>query len=294
MSGARQQPFTVGPRAPTPDGIEIATYDLGGTGPALLLAHATGFHGLTWLPVAAHLRHDFRCIAFDLRGHGRSDKDPSGTYEWHGFAVDAVAVVAELGLAGVVAAGHSCGGAALLLAEEAGPGRFRSLYCWEPVVPAAGHTPRSPGSGSLAAAARRRREVFPSRDEALANYAGKPPFSSFDPAAVQAFVDHGFEDLDDRTVRLRCRSEDEARTYEAASRHRAWSGLSLVAAPTTLACGGPGAHFGEAAIAAMAERMPRARTEVLPDLDHFGPLERPQEVASSIIAAMAVMADPAL
>jgi pimeloyl-ACP methyl ester carboxylesterase len=283
--------FTVGPRAQSSDGVGVATYELGGDGPPLLLAHATGFHALVWLPLAAHLRQRFRCIGFDLRGHGASDKDPSGTYDWHGFAVDTLAVVDELGLGRVSAVGHSCGGAALLLAEQAEPGRFRSLYCWEPVV----FEPEVPGpldetqplsAKTLAPSARRRREVFPSRDEAYANYLNKPPFSTFDPAAVRVYVDYGFEDLDDGTVRLRCRGEDEARIYEAAPHHGAWSKLGLVETPTTLACGGPAAHIGVDSITAMAARMPRARTEAFEDLDHFGPLERPAAVAASIIAAI--------
>src|ERR1019366_7047758 len=241
---------------------------------------------LVWLPLAAHLRQRFRCVAFDLRGHGASDKDPSGTYDWHGFALDTVAVVDDLGLGQVRTVGHSCGGAALLLAEEAEPGRFRSLYCWEPVVLVPVEVAEPLAGSSLAPSARRRREVFGSRADAYANYVSKPPFSTFDPAAVQAYVDYGFEDLDDGTVRLRCRGEDEARTYEAAPHHGAWSRLGLVTAPTTLACGGPGAHLGKESIEAMAARMPNARTEVLEDLNHFGPLERPDEVAASIMAAV--------
>jgi pimeloyl-ACP methyl ester carboxylesterase len=280
------QAFTVGVRARTSDGVGIATYDLGGDGPPLLLAHATGFHAMVWLPLASQLRRRFHCYAFDLRGHGASDKDPSGTYDWHGFALDTVAVLDDLGLGRALAVGHSCGGAALLLAEEADPGRFGSLYCWEPVVPNAFDPVHALAGKTLAPSARRRREVFASRDDAYANYTSKPPFSSFDPAAVRAYVDYGFEDLGDGTVRLRCRGEDEARIYEAAARNGVWSALDRVAAPTTLACGGPDAHFGKDVIATIAARMPHARTELFPELNHFGPLQRPGTVAASIIAAL--------
>jgi pimeloyl-ACP methyl ester carboxylesterase len=172
------------------------------------------------------------------------------------------------------------------LTEEAEPGRFHSLYCWEPVVFNASDPAQMLAGSALAPSARRRREVFGSRADAYANYASKPPFSTLDPDAVQAYVDYGFEDLHDGTVRLRCRSEDEARIYEAAPNSGAWPKLAQVAAPTTLACGGPDAHFGNDIIAAMAARMPVVSTEVFEDLNHFGPLQRPQEVAISIIAAL--------
>ena len=286
MTGRPGQPFTIGPRVQTSDGVGIATYDLGGAGPTLLLAHATGFHGLVWLPLADHLRRRFHCLSFDLRGHGRSDKDPSGAYDWSGFALDTMAVIDDLGLGRCLAMGHSCGGAALLLSEEAEPGRFEAMYCWEPVVPNALGPAQAVRADGLAPSARRRREVFASRDDAYANYLRKPPFSTFDPATVRAYVDYGFEDLADGTIRLRCRGEDEARAYEAAANNGVWPKLALVAAPTTLACGGPGAHFGEPAISAIAARLPSVRTEVFEELDHFGPLERPAEVAASIISAL--------
>jgi pimeloyl-ACP methyl ester carboxylesterase len=278
--------FTIGPRARSADGVGIATYDLGGDGPVLLLAHATGFHGLVWLPLAVHLRRRFHCISFDLRGHGASDKDPSGAYDWNGFALDTMAVLDDLELGHALGLGHSCGGAVLLMAEEAAPGRFQGLYCWEPVMPDAFDPAQTLAGEALAPSARRRREIFGSRADAYANYIGKPPFSTFDPDAVAAYVDYGFEDLTDGTVRLRCRGEDEARTYEAAPHNGAFAKLGLVAAPSTLACGGPDAHFGEEIIATIAARMPRARTQVFEDLNHFGPLQHPEQVAAAIVAAL--------
>jgi pimeloyl-ACP methyl ester carboxylesterase len=146
--------------------------------------------------------------------------------------------------------------------------------------------PPEASSLPLAPAARRRREIFASREAAYANYTDKAPFSTFDPAVVQLYVDHGFEDLADGTVRLRCRGEDEARVYEAAMRHTAWVHLPEIETPVTVACGGDGAHFNEDAVTSMAARMPDARTEVLAGLGHFGPLEDPALVAGSIRAAM--------
>ena len=56
---------------PSSDGVTLAVHDLGGDGPPILLAHATGFHGRVWLPVATHLA-DAHCWAPDLLGHGDS------------------------------------------------------------------------------------------------------------------------------------------------------------------------------------------------------------------------------
>lgn len=52
------------------DGVGVAVHLLGGGGRELMLAHATGFHGRTWGPLADRLADGFLCVAPDLRGHG--------------------------------------------------------------------------------------------------------------------------------------------------------------------------------------------------------------------------------
>lgn len=277
--------FTVGPSVRTSDGVKIAAYDLGGDGPPLLLVHATGFHGRMWLPLAAHLRQRYRCVAFDERGQGHSGKDPTGQYNWAGFSLDAAAVIDGWRLGRPRAVGHSAGGALLLALEETSPGTFTSLYCFEPVVfPAVpeGLASQNP----LAEMTRRRRESFASRDAAAANYRAKPPLSRFDPAALDAYVTWGFEDLDDGTIRLRCRREDEARIYERGPYNGVFERLDRVTCPVTLACGDTGPQFGKAQIDVLAARMANPRVEVLTGIGHFGPYERPGVVARSILDAM--------
>ncbi len=272
----------------TPDGVHVATYDLGGHGPPLLLAHATGFHGRVLGPLATELAGHFHCWAFDERGHGDTPARSDGDFDWRGFAADALAVVDTVGLQRPFAFGHSCGGAALLLAEQARPGTFAGLFLYEPVLfPPRPDGSATPGSGTpLAAGARRRRDVFPSHEDAFANYASKPPFSRLDPAALRAYVDHGFVRADDG-VRLKCRPENEARTYEAAATHTAFDHLSEVSCPVTIACGEHADTFDEALIVQQAARLPHGRTMVLPGLSHFGPMENPGMVARAVADALA-------
>jgi len=274
------------PHALTTDGVRVAYTDLGGTGPPILFAHATGFHGHVWRPVAGELEGDFRSIVFDERGHGDTAPSEAGQ-SWHGFGTDALAVVDELGLDRPFGVGHSAGGAALLLAELARPGTFRALWVFEPIVPPApaghGATPFPAGANPLAEGARRRREVFDSREAAYENYAGKPPFSALAPDALRAYVDFGFTDLDDGTVRLKCRREVEAATYEMAMHHGASSRLHEIGCPVVLASGGrTDTPFGPGLMDQLADRIPGGRAEPFPDLGHFGPLQEPATVAASI------------
>jgi pimeloyl-ACP methyl ester carboxylesterase len=270
------------PSVTTSDGVDVAVHDLGGEGHPALLAHATGLHGLVWTPLAARLADRFHCVSFDARGHGDSGLPSEAELDWYGFARDVLAVVDGLGLERPYGVGHSSGATALLLAEEARPGTFEALYCFEPVIVPV-HPPLGRDRGNwLASAARRRREVFPSRADALGNYASKPPFASVEPDALRAYVDHGFEDLDEGGVRLKCRAETEAVTNEMASAHDCFGRLSRVRCPVALAGGSETDAVGPSTLEAQARPLPLAHTEVLPGLTHLGPLEDPEAVALSI------------
>jgi pimeloyl-ACP methyl ester carboxylesterase len=277
------RPMTPDGRVTTPDRVGVVYYDFGGDGPPLLLAHATGFCGPVLAPMAAHLRGQFHCIALDERAHGASDPPPGDDFDWHGFATDVLTVVEHLGLERPFGFGHSCGGAALLLAEEARPGTFAALYCFEPVI-YPGDEPLAPTfeGNPLAAGALRRREVFGSRREAIANYAGKAPFDRLDPDALAAYVDNGFAPVDGDGIRLRCPGAHEAQVFAHAFSHDAYAHLAEVRCPVTLACGAATDGFGPDLLGAFAQRLATSRTVVLPDMGHFGPLEGPAAVAASV------------
>ncbi|MGA2528171.1 MAG: alpha/beta hydrolase [Acidimicrobiales bacterium] len=273
-------------KARTPDGVLLAVHDLGGAGPPALLVHATGFHGRVLAPLAQRLSDHYHCLAPDLRGQGESEAPAGLDFDWAGFGTDVLTAVDALGLKDPIGIGHSCGGAALLLAEEAQPGTFSSLYCFEPVVLPFEKPPFPDPSESLARGARQRREIFASREEAYANYASKPPLCTFDADALASYVEFGFEDLPDGTVRLRCRGENEARIYENGFQHHGFSGLVGIECPVVLACGGDSYEFTPGVMALLAERLVKARVEVLAGLGHFAPLEHLDVVADSIMRAL--------
>ncbi len=264
------------------DGIVVAVHDLGGDGRPLVMAHATGLHGLVWSPVAALLRDGFRCVSFDQRGHGDSASPPDLDFDWHGFGRDAMAVVDGLGLQRPVGVGHSSGAAGLFLAEEAFPGTFAALYCYEPIV-----VPADPPLGRdeanwLAAGARQRRDAFESRSHAFDHYRSKGPFARWDDEALRLYVDHGFADRPEGGVRLKCRPEVEALVYEMATANDCFARLGEVGCPVMLAQGGDSDGLASATVEAMEARLPTVATETLPGLTHFGPLEDPPLVAAAI------------
>lgn len=266
------------------DGVEVAIHDLGGEGPPMVLAHAAGFHGLVLAPLAGHLASDVRCVAVDERGHGDTRLPAGRDFDWHGLAADVLAAVDGLGLRRPYGFGHSSGGTAVLMAELARPGTFAGCYVFEPVLIDADPTLGRDLGNWLATGARRRRDVFADREEAYGHYAARPPLASLDPHALRAYVDHGFEDDGAGGVRLKCRPEVEATVYETATDHDTFPRLSEVRCPVLVACGSESDAFRPEVAADVARRMPAGRSEVVPGVGHFGPLERPDVVAGSVQA----------
>jgi pimeloyl-ACP methyl ester carboxylesterase len=272
----------------TSDGVAVCYYDLGGDGPDLVLAHATGFCAAVFSAMAATLRDRFRCVALDLRSHGRSDRPPDTDFDWHGYANDVLTVIDHLKLDRPAGFGHSCGGAALLLAEQARPGTFSVLYCYEPIVYPA-DIPLAPSleNTPLSAGALRRRSSFASREEALANFSSKHPFDTFRPEVLEAYVENGFAQDADGKVSLCCRREDEAQMYAHGFSHDAFARLDTIRCPVTLACGSETETFDLDFLALLAERLERSTTLALPGLGHFGPFVDPDAVARSVLASLA-------
>lgn len=263
-------------------GVGLAVHDLGGPGdgPPLLLVHGTGFCAQTLAPLAVHLGTTYRCFGLDLRGHGLSDA--ATDYAWARFAEDVLAVVdgvPELAGSPRLAFGHSAGGAAVLLAEAQRPGTFSALWCYEPIV-----WPDPPAARAraewLAEGARRRRDRFASRADALANFSSKPPFNQLAPAALRAYVEHGFDD----DIVLRCRPDVEATIYLEGVEGDRFSRLGNVHRPVVVACGARTEAIGPPLAQQIADALPSGRARVLDRLGHFGPLEDPPVVAAAVLA----------
>jgi len=112
----------------TAGGVAIQIEDHGASGTPVLLLHFSGANLRMWDPIIPHLQPARRCVAVDLRAHGRSDAPPSG-YHANDFADDVAGVIdaLEIGRAHVI--GCSLGAEVGLALAARDPGKVASLVC---------------------------------------------------------------------------------------------------------------------------------------------------------------------
>jgi pimeloyl-ACP methyl ester carboxylesterase len=274
---------------PSSDGVTIALhdYDPHSVATPVLLAHATGFHGRCFDPVAAALDSAVHCMSMDFRGYGDATLPSDWLVRWSAYGDDAlVGAQYAAATAPVIAAGHSMGAAALVMAALREPHLFAALVLYEPIIFPAEYRLHD-GPNPLAEGARRRRTTFASRDEAYTNYATKPPLNVFHPDVLRAYVEFGFRDDPPHGVTLKCLAEHEARTYESGAIHDTWDRLGELTMPIWLVSGEASTIAPASLVRPLAEAISQAaatRCTLVEwgDLGHFGPMQDPARFASLI------------
>lgn len=263
------------------DGVKVCAHDYGGVGPDVLFCHATGFHGRYWDPICSRMVDNFRCVTIDFRGHGNSFVSEEITMDWTGMAEDVLATIDYLNLTSPFAVGHSMGGSSILLAEQMQQETFRAAWLFEPIVIGGeAITPEMSKGGSLAVSARKRKEIFSSREEAFKRYASRPPFSIVDEESLWSYVNYGFRDHKDGVI-LKCRGEIEAQVFEN-SVTTIFDSLHLVDLPVTVAASGD--QEGPAIIAPqIVAQLSKGNLELYSDLTHFAPMEDPSRISEGIM-----------
>jgi 3-oxoadipate enol-lactonase len=90
------------------DAVDCA-YSIEGNGPPVLLVHGVGGRGAAWAGLVAHLKAEFTCVSYDLRGHGKSPRS-AGTFGLDDLVADLEALRKRIGCDKAHVIGHSLGG----------------------------------------------------------------------------------------------------------------------------------------------------------------------------------------
>jgi pimeloyl-ACP methyl ester carboxylesterase len=101
-------------------------YEDYGTGSPLVLLHYFGSSSAVWAPFIPEFAKQYRVIAIDLRGHGRST-NPSGQFSHRKAALDVFALLDRLGVTRFKAIGASSGAMTLIHMATEQPPRVEAM-----------------------------------------------------------------------------------------------------------------------------------------------------------------------
>lgn len=107
-----------------------------GSGPPVVFTHAWGLRSDQWdYQVPALADAGLRCVLYDRRGHGRSDRPASG-YDFDTLADDLAAVIDHFDLHGITLVGHSLGSRELVrYLSRHGDARVARMVLVAPTTP---------------------------------------------------------------------------------------------------------------------------------------------------------------
>jgi pimeloyl-ACP methyl ester carboxylesterase len=262
------------------DGLEIAVWEWPGEDPALVFAHATGFHARCWDRIIQMFPGQ-HCVALDFRGHGRSSK-PQPPYHWSGFVRDMQAVVEQLELRDAIGIGHSMGGHTVVAARC-----FTALVLIDPTIfPVHMYDANARYDASFI---RKRRNRWKSSDEMFERFRGRAPFDSWRPEILRDYCEYGLLPDGNEFV-LACPPDIEASIYEhsrepASNLHPM---IPSITVPVSVVRAGvamtPDAFNLAASPTApdLASEFPRGRDVLLEGRNHFIPMAAPELVAEEI------------
>ncbi|KAI0299442.1 Alpha/beta hydrolase family-domain-containing protein [Multifurca ochricompacta] len=128
----------------------------------------------------------------------------------------------------LVVVGHSLGGCAATLAVHSIPAPFSGLVLIDPViVPSSFDQSKSIRNYVVGALARR--NVWPTREEALSLLSKSPFFGAWDPDVLRRYIDYALNEDSSGQIRLKCTTIQEASVFADGTRRKeAWSALSQI------------------------------------------------------------------
>jgi len=113
------------------NGVRLHYTRTGGDGPVLVVAHGVFDDGPCRTPLAREFADEYDVVAYDARGHGRSEAPESG-YGVDDRVADLVGLLGALDVENPVLFGHSMGGDTVLATAAAHPDLPRAVVAVDP------------------------------------------------------------------------------------------------------------------------------------------------------------------
>jgi non-heme chloroperoxidase len=248
-----------------------------GDGPPVLFVHGWAMNSQAWQPaMLLTAQAGFQAIAYDRRGHGRSD-DPGQGYDYDCLADDLAAVIEEFDLKDVTLVGHSMGCAEIArYLTRYGDDRVSRVVMAAPFLPFPLKTPDNPDGCVDPAAAEAMRAAWA---EDFAGWLALAAPPAFGPGTSQERVNHAIRMMLDCSLQavIACNITGAEADLRAE--------LPRIASPTLVL-------HGDADMSCpldltgrkVAHLMPNCRLKVYPGATHALIISQAREMVADILA----------
>lgn len=256
--------------------------EVGGAGPVVVLLHGTGGATTSWHAVAERLAPHATVVIPDFPGHGRSAMPPFDRLTLDAFARGVASLCSAIGVAPTVLVGHSAGAAVAL--QCAADGAFPTLRHVVGVNAALAAVPWT----ELPACAALVRTTFgaPLALDLVRRLAARPGTV---PGLLRSA---GGRVPDDVIARYAALFREPGHAVAAYGMTVNWrlapllSRLPALPVPTTFLVGSDDRWTPSTVSARAARAMPRATVRAIDGAGHLVPEERPDAVATAILAVL--------
>lgn len=275
-----------------------------------LLTHGTGLVAASWWLVAPVLAQaGYTVYAIDRRGHGGSDaintapediktgnNEEGNGYEFLDFAEDIIAIVDTLNLKNIYAIGHSAGGTDLLLAATLHTTIFERIFVIDPTLGQPAETKAQLPEEPLNTLKRmtKKRASYDNVDAFKDRALSRPPFSLFQPTALDAHLEYAFNHHSDGSIHLCCEPATEIkimrRIYEAMydcyqgdKRGEPFHRLADITTPTAIGSSGQSMPIYQKMVEVGLSTIPNVKHFNFPNQNHCVPMEAPELTAQTIL-----------
>jgi pimeloyl-ACP methyl ester carboxylesterase len=231
-----------------------------------------------WQPQVDALKNNYYVIAYDVRGHGKSDVG-DGQYSVEYFVDDLISLLEYLKLSSVVVAGLSMGGYIALRAIERNPERFRGIILCDT---------RSESDNNEGKVKRAIQAKTVKAD-------GMKTFAEGFLKAV--FYEKTFQTQPDAVTMIRSTIENSSPVAVAgtlmalAARTDTTSSLYTIKVPALILVGQHDNLTPPSASHAMKEKIPNAELHVIPNAAHMSNLENVDEFNKYLVNFLAKLGE---
>jgi pimeloyl-ACP methyl ester carboxylesterase len=169
-------------------GLKLSYYDSESDKPPILFCHANGYSAGCYQYYFNQLKNDYRVLALDFAGHGRSEMSLQFK-NWYFFRDQILTLLEHEKIEHITSVGHSLGGASTLLASVKEPDRFKKLIVWDPVILGFKLITLAKILGNpLARGAAKRRSKFSSLELVRRSYKKFPAFANFNSSIYEDYL----------------------------------------------------------------------------------------------------------